>query len=493
MGNSYVVYTNGGKDENGNVIGEVIPYRFSEKSIEQAEFPLMFQPMVDGRLYTRKPDKDLHAANKKYVDDEWNKFNLTNGEGQGSLIQKTVSSSGTPYNNQASGSGAVGLGKKIKSNGNATFVTGQENEAIAGTSASFTSGYLNINRGSYNIVGGENNSNNNSWNLVIGKNNAVSDGRFGIVSGLDNVYTGPGGTDDTAVSILGNHLYVKDYQPTNGALLIGQYNDVTRNSDKLFIVGNGTAPNDRKNAFEVLKDGRAKIQTTPQDTDDVVNKGYVDDSIKIDTLYTAYAGNIICTGVGDYANKFYRTGIEYLPTANTLILHDISPSGGAPRLRIGDDAYFTDIDQSGTIKLCKYDASNSNPYTEDAATLIANIEGGARDYITDSGTNSGIAAEFTAVYRRLDRLGFKTGGVSNKNNLSSITLKKLGKFVVCKFTYTHSNFSFTLPSGFIPYTSFTVDAVGTNYNSIDRSVENYGIKINISSSGSVTTTTGSLP
>ena len=55
-------------DENGNVIGEVIPYRFSEESIEQAEFHLMFQPMVDGRLYTRKPDRDLHAANKKYVD-----------------------------------------------------------------------------------------------------------------------------------------------------------------------------------------------------------------------------------------------------------------------------------------------------------------------------------------------------------------------------------------------------------------------------------------
>lgn len=68
MGNSYVVYTNGGKDENGNVIGEVIPYRFNKTSIEQAEFPLMFQPMVNGKLYTRTPTDELHAANKGYVD-----------------------------------------------------------------------------------------------------------------------------------------------------------------------------------------------------------------------------------------------------------------------------------------------------------------------------------------------------------------------------------------------------------------------------------------
>lgn len=226
---------------------------------------------VYGRFWSETTDSKIVDASQ--IDG----FNLENGTGTGSLVQKTVSSSGTPYANEAIGSGAVGLGKKIKSNGNATFVTGQENEAIAGTSASFTSGYLNVNRGSYNITDGENNANNNSWNLVIGKNNAVSDGRFGIISGLDNVYTGKGSTYNTSVSMLGNNLYVQnENQPSDGALLIGRYNRVQNNPGRLFIVGNGTSPNDRKNAFEVLKDGRAKIQTTPQDTDDVTNKGYVD-------------------------------------------------------------------------------------------------------------------------------------------------------------------------------------------------------------------------
>lgn len=47
----------------------------------------------------------------------------------------------------------------------------------------------------------------------------------------------------------------------------------------MHIVGNGTSDTDRKNAFVVLEDGRAKIQTTPQDTDDVANKGYIDTAI----------------------------------------------------------------------------------------------------------------------------------------------------------------------------------------------------------------------
>lgn len=207
--------------------------------------------------------------------------NLENGTGTGSLVQKTVSSSGTPYANESSGSGSVALGKKIKSKGNTTFVIGQENEAIVGTSASFTSGRLNINRGSYNLTGGENNANNNSWNLVIGKNNAVSDGRFGIVSGLNNEYCGGGNDENSSISMLGNNLYyVQSDSSSYGALLIGRYNRVQNNPGRLFIVGNGNSAEDRKNAFEVLGDGRAKVQSAPVEGDDVVRK------IELNTLDT---------------------------------------------------------------------------------------------------------------------------------------------------------------------------------------------------------------
>ena len=265
-------------------------------------------------------------------------LNLENGTGKGSLVQKTVSSNGTPYPNEASGSGSVALGKKVKSKGNATFVTGQENEAIVGTSASFTSGRLNVNRGSYNITGGENNANNNSWSLVIGKGNAVSDGRFGIVSGLDNVYTGPGDYKNTTVSMLGNNLYVQnENQPTNGALLIGQYNKVQNNSNRLFVVGNGTSNNDRKNAFEVLKDGRAKVQSAPIDDNDAVRKQELDNSWNEFNLENG-------TGTGSLVQKRLKSDGVTWTTAKAYQGASTALGGGTQAGRTEDEfnAYFWD-------------------------------------------------------------------------------------------------------------------------------------------------------
>ena len=227
------------------------------------------EPGETGKIYVDKSTNLTYRwSGSTYILVGGGDLNIENGTGAGSLVQKTVSSSGTPYNNQANGSGSVALGKDVKSNGNTTFVIGQKNEATG--LSSFTSGYSNINRGNYNITGGENNANNNSWNLVVGKNNAVSDGRFGIISGLDNVFRGPGSDENTAVSILGKNLYAQDLIPSDGALLIGRYNKVQNNSGRLFIVGNGTSPDNRKNAFEVLEDGRAKVHTAPTESDDVL-------------------------------------------------------------------------------------------------------------------------------------------------------------------------------------------------------------------------------
>lgn len=62
-GTSYVVYAN---EADGKSV--VIPYRFQKKSIVDAEYVLMFQPMINGRLYTRDPTDEYHVANKRYVD-----------------------------------------------------------------------------------------------------------------------------------------------------------------------------------------------------------------------------------------------------------------------------------------------------------------------------------------------------------------------------------------------------------------------------------------
>ena len=62
-GNSYVVYINEADGKSA-----VMPYRFNKQSIVDGEYTLMFQPMYNGRLYTRDPEDDYHAANKGYVD-----------------------------------------------------------------------------------------------------------------------------------------------------------------------------------------------------------------------------------------------------------------------------------------------------------------------------------------------------------------------------------------------------------------------------------------
>ena len=72
---------------------------------------------------------------------------LENGTGTGSLKQLTKSSSGVPYQNEASGSGAVALGKNNKAQGNTDFVIGQNNED--NSSGSFVGGYNCKNTGNY--------------------------------------------------------------------------------------------------------------------------------------------------------------------------------------------------------------------------------------------------------------------------------------------------------------------------------------------------------
>ena len=69
QGTSYVVYIN---EANGK--STVMPYRFQKQSIVDAEYQLMFQPMLDGRLYTRYPTDEYHVANKGYVDEKISKI-----------------------------------------------------------------------------------------------------------------------------------------------------------------------------------------------------------------------------------------------------------------------------------------------------------------------------------------------------------------------------------------------------------------------------------
>lgn len=89
----------------------------------------------------------------------------------------------------------------------------------------------------------------------------------------------------------------------NDQHVCGRYNK--ENPEAMMIVGNGTSysDTDRKNAFEVLFDGRAKVQSAPIESDDVVRKVELDNfnlvnGIGLDTLVLKYS-----PGYKDETNK----------------------------------------------------------------------------------------------------------------------------------------------------------------------------------------------
>lgn len=96
----------------------------------------------------------------------------------------------------------------------------------------------------------------------------------GAATYANGLYSHAAGQDSTANGIAsfasGYHVTAnRDYQTVLGKYNLGQ-------ADTLLEVGNGTAENARKNAFEVYKDGHAEISLMGSTTNSVVTKGYVD-------------------------------------------------------------------------------------------------------------------------------------------------------------------------------------------------------------------------
>lgn len=77
---------------------------------------------------------------------------------------------------------------------------------------------------------------------------------------------------------------------------------------------------------------------------------------------------------------------------------------------------------------------------------------------------SSVAQSLTLINERLTELGFNEGSVTNVQDIvGNVTLKKLGKFVICTFAAKYFSYSFTIPNGFRPYANISIVApsVGT--------------------------------
>jgi hypothetical protein len=116
----------------------------------------------------------------------------------------------------------------------------------------------------------------NANSVAIGSSNKITS-TSALAVGYNNSVNGY-----TAV-VLGTGLETSD---TQGQVVVGTYNTV--NSAARFIVGNGDS-SIRKTAFEVLTDGRAKVQAGPIEANDVVRKQELDTKLTKVTSTSSYS------------------------------------------------------------------------------------------------------------------------------------------------------------------------------------------------------------
>ena len=142
-----------------------------------------------------------------------------------------------------------------------------------------------------------------------------------------------------------------NYTYTENGFVVGQYN--ARNDNALFQVGNGTGASGlRKNAFEVLKDGRAKVYGAPIDDNDVVRKCDLNQSEPLTPLIPFETGSHVDTLT--YAvknlklNQLYRVVVQPI-TRQGVELMDIT-NGKSVNANFG-----------GSLDFIYYPFGNDNP------------------------------------------------------------------------------------------------------------------------------------
>ena len=230
----------------GTQLAEVDLNTFQQEQSDLAEEDVSSETFVKNKstkyLKNEGEDGSSKYTTEKEVEAKWDEFNLANGEGQGSLVQKNVkSSSGESYTNIASGSGAVALGKNTQALGNTDFVIGQSNKTTAESSGNLVSGNSNTVDGQYNLVSGNSNTVDGFGSAVSGNNNSVDPRRCAVVGGISNA------AHNDATALFGRHLD----STTENQLIAGSWNKLDSNGT--FIVAGGTGNGDRQNALDVNK------------------------------------------------------------------------------------------------------------------------------------------------------------------------------------------------------------------------------------------------
>lgn len=158
------------------------------------------------------------------------------------------------FNNKAKGESSVALGRSTAASGEYAIATGLTTTAQG--FASFAAGELSIANGLYSIAGGYNSKANGHTSTAIG-DAVAANGDHAFATGLSTR------ADGLRSAAFGDHTIARSPE----CMVVGLYNDtaymteplIQNFAQPLFVIGNGTANNNRQNAMVVLANGKIGI------------------------------------------------------------------------------------------------------------------------------------------------------------------------------------------------------------------------------------------
>lgn len=287
------------------------------------------------KVYVIDEKKNYQYIDEEWQSSESSEGNFKNGEGSGSIVQKnggvTSSNGETPAAEAiARGESATAVNARTEANGPASFAQGYNSKAHTKADAVFNAATAGLTQGDFEKAypngyflssTGEYLSYSEFKKRVTNNGFAVNGGRAIAINSFScgghsagkgsfasnsatfgeqcmtvaQPYKAESGeTGDAKNSLCGgevSYVYAKNSLGYGMHLTVpymvpdtlpfplsrsafGQYNLYqTYGSPWVFAVGNGTSDTSRSNAFTVLLDGRAKVQTAPKENDDVVRYG----------------------------------------------------------------------------------------------------------------------------------------------------------------------------------------------------------------------------
>lgn len=235
-----------------------------------------------------------------HTEDPGSILNIVNGTGTDSIVMKySGETDDTHFGNTSTGESAAVFGEGNNNTANRALLVGKLNtnsgvNSIQGGHGNHNennnviqSGWECINKGTYSIQNGWICENSGAYAIQNGyKNNnsaiySTQNGEGNVNSGLGSAQFGQYNTN-TGNNVIQCGLY--NNNSTDGAIVGGVYSKNTPNA--LLKIGNGTGKDDeyRRNAFEVLKDGRAKVYAAPKENYDVVRKAELDKKVAVSTI-----------------------------------------------------------------------------------------------------------------------------------------------------------------------------------------------------------------